>query len=1063
MLLHKFNRSFTMLLIVFAMWMFGNTNRSSYTPTDRHATPVVDVYISASLYSTYRTLMMDVNGGNIYRWRPNGSLSASVVAMLLLISGIESNPGPQTFIGSLNARSIVQRGPLIQDLITSHNLDALAVCESWIVADDPDAVKYDAVPSGFRIHHVPRSTATRRSRGGGLCFIHRDTLYVKPHPIQRTVRYTSFEYQLLTMSNGAVNHGGTVAVVNIYRPPDASMSSFLYELSDLLARLGNDIENDRVVICGDFNGAGATSTTIDADLQSLFDVNGMTQQVTSPTRHSTHSPSTLLDLVVCRAGSGRISSVKVCSSYISDHDLVTWSIDSVAKFTRSTVTYKFRSLKKIDFEKFRIDMKNSALFTSPAESAEQFAEQLDSVTTAVLDRHCPLQTRTKFSSLRRDNHWLSTEAVNAKRERRRLERKWKTHHEANDRIKYRAACRSANEAIMKSRRQMYAERFLAADSNPHRKWSVIRDVLHTTQAPEIMTPVNSKLLCDSLAEFFVTKIRNISSNILSRISTLGRDSDALYADPKHTGEFFSIVQPPSVDEVHKLINSMSGKSSPVDKVPTSIIKSCADVFAPLIAHLAKLSFQDGVFPTAYKFAHVTPLLKKPDLDRDNPANYRPISNLHTISKILERIFLSKIIAFIERSPNYNRHQSAYRRGYSTETAIVRLLNDVYSAADNGSRSLLLLLDLSAAFDCINHDTLLRRLENTFGITGNVLLWLRSYVNNRSQSVRVGGETSIAMQCESGVPQGSVLGPLLFTLYVSPAANVISRYAVNHLQYADDTQLYIALRNDAALTAVSECFNELHWWYSFNGLQLNPDKSEAIQIGTQARLRHEPAIREIKLNEASITLAPSTKSLGVTIDSKLTLSDHVNNVCKAAHYHVRALRHVRKYVSEDIAKSIATSLVGARLDYCNAVLYGTSRNNIDKLQRVQNTLARIVKLRSKYDHITPLLSELHWLPIDARIHHKIAVLTFKAVSTRKPDYLAELVSFHKPTRELRSSSRRPNLLQVPNVKTVFGSRAFCHAAPAVWNSLPTEIMDTALSLATFKSRLKSHLYNQSFRC
>lgn len=211
-------------------------------------------------------------------------------------------------------------------------------------------------------------------------------------------------------------------------------------------------------------------------------------------------------------------------------------------------------------------------------------------------------------------------------------------------------------------------------------------------------------------------------------------------------------------EVLKLINSMPGKSSPFDNIPTSVIKSCADVFASLIARLATLSFQEGVFPTAYKSAHVTPLLKKPDLDRGNPTNFRPISNLHTVSKMLERIFLSKIMSFIERSSNYNLLQSAYRRGHSTETAIVRLLNDVYCAADDGSRSLLVLLDLSAAFDCINLDTLLRRLEHTFGITGNALLWLRSYVTNRCQSVRVGGETSIVMQCESGVPQGSVFWP-----------------------------------------------------------------------------------------------------------------------------------------------------------------------------------------------------------------------------------------------------------------------------------------------------------------
>ena len=166
-------------------------------------------------------------------------------------------------------------------------------------------------------------------------------------------------------------------------------------------------------------------------------------------------------------------------------------------------------------------MKESVLFTSPAESAEKFAEQLDFITTAVLDHHCPLQTRTKFLPSRRDNHWLSTEAVDAKRDRRRLERKWKTHHAEDDRIMYRAACRTANEAIMQSRRQLYTERFQASGANPSRKWSVIRALLHLTQAPEILTPVDSKLLCETLADFFITKIRNITANILSRISTLG--------------------------------------------------------------------------------------------------------------------------------------------------------------------------------------------------------------------------------------------------------------------------------------------------------------------------------------------------------------------------------------------------------------------------------------------------------------------------------------------------------------------------------------------------------------
>src|SRR5664279_5096122 len=151
---------------------------------------------------------------------------------------------------------------------------------------------------------------------------------------------------------------------------------------------------------------------------------------------------------------------------------------------------------------------------------------------------------------------------------------------------------------------------------------------------------------------------------------------------------------------------MPAKSSPLDRIPTSIIKSCVNVFAPLIARLAALSFKDGSFPSSYKIASVTPLIKKKGADRDNPANFRPISNLHTISKILERIFLSRIIHHIEQSPGFNKFQSAYRRGYSTETALLRLLNDVYGAADRKSRSLLVLLDLSAALDTIDINPLM---------------------------------------------------------------------------------------------------------------------------------------------------------------------------------------------------------------------------------------------------------------------------------------------------------------------------------------------------------------------
>ena len=278
--------------------------------------------------------------------------------------------------------------------------------------------------------------------------------------------------------------------------------------------------------------------------------------------------------------------------------------------------------------------------------------------------------------------------------------------------------------------------------------------------------------------------------------------------------------------------------------------------------------------------------------------------------------------------------------------------------DRRSQSLLILLDLSAAFDTLDIDTLIRRLQWTFGIDGSALDWIWSYLTDRSQFVHVGENKSGKVACEFGVPQGSVLGPILFTLYVAPVANVITSYDVCHLQYADDTQLYIALKNEDSIAKLQNCANDVYNWFAQNGLMLNPEKSEAILLGTGARLRHEQPIFSISFAGSDVDIRDSVKSLGVTIDSGLTFNEHVNYICKTLAYHIRSLRHIRKFIDNDAAMSVATALVGARVDYCNSLLYGTSKRNIDKLQRLQNSLARVVTCTGASEHITPVLSELH---------------------------------------------------------------------------------------------------------
>ena len=196
-------------------------------------------------------------------------------------------------------------------------------------------------------------------------------------------------------------------------------------------------------------------------------------------------------------------------------------------------------------------------------------------------------------------------------------------------------------------------------------------------------------------------------------------------------------------------------------MPISLIKSCPSVFSDLIARLANLSFAEGCFPATFKHGIVTPLLKKPNLDRSLPGNYRPITNLNNISKIIERLFLARFQPHVTSSPNFNPLQSAYRKCHSTETALLNTLDHIYTAADNSQPTVLVSLDLSAAFDTIEHQTLLSRLHTSFGLAGSAHNWIRSYLHVRSQSVVVGRQKSSPTAVASGVPPGSVLGPLLF--------------------------------------------------------------------------------------------------------------------------------------------------------------------------------------------------------------------------------------------------------------------------------------------------------------
>ena len=525
---------------------------------------------------------------------------------------------------------------------------------------------------------------------------------------------------------------------------------------------------------------------------------------------------------------------------------------------------------------------------------------------------------------------------------------------------------------------------------------------------------------------------------------------------------FSQFSPVTDEEVIRLVTSLPTKSSPLDCIPTKLLKEQVFTLAPMITHLANLSLSSGIFPSSLKMGQVTPLLKKPGLNPSDPANYRPITNLTTLSKILEKLALSRLRQHIVSSDSFCRFQSAYRAAHSTETALLRVVNDLTIAACNGHPSVLVALDISAAFDTIDHDVLCQRATSDFGIQGLALKWLRSFVSGRSNYVCVDSDHSPVTASSSGVPQGSVLGPILFAMYTAPVARIIDHHGLRYHMYADDTQLYTALqRGHIDLTHIQQCTNDIHRWYAENGMMLNPTKSETVAVGTPVQVNEASASGSVDIAGTRVPFSDSIKLLGITIDSTLSFDKHVTNVVRGCNYHLRALRHIRPVISMEVAKTVACSMVSSRLDYCNSLLHGTSAKNLHRLQIVQNDLARTVLQVSRRTSATQSLKTLHWLPVKQRIDYKIATTVYKLRQSSAPAYLREFIVDYQPPRTLRSSEKLLlRELKGPARRLAFSAKAFSMFGPIVWNSLTFECRSST-SFGAFKRTLKTELCNKAY--
>ena len=333
------------------------------------------------------------------------------------------------------------------------------------------------------------------------------------------------------------------------------------------------------------------------------------------------------------------------------------------------------------------------------------------------------------------------------------------------------------------------------------------------------------------------------------------------------------------------------------------------------------------------------------------------------------------------------------------------------------------------------------------------------------SILIKDHESEVFNLQSGVPQGSCLGPILFILYVAGLFKVIDKHLPNAHTYADDTEIYHSFRpdtslsQDAALKSIENCVADIRAWMLSNRLLINDSKTECIIIGSKQQLS-KININEITVGESTIEPVEVVQSLGMWFDSHMSMDIHIGKVCSKAFRSLYNIRQIRKFLSEDTTKILVHAFVTSHLDYCNSLFYGLPQSQYDRLQRVLNAAARVVCLIPKFDHITPVLIGLHWLPVRYRVIFKILLLVYKALHATAPPYISDLlIPRHTGSYSLRSNEQ--NLLIVPKtMRKTFGDRAFAKAGPFLWNELPANIRE-ASTVETFKSRLKTFLFKKAF--